>query len=203
MRYPGDAQVYLFGYGGALVDKTKEIPEPPARRALRDTPEPDLVADQDHGLAKRACASDEPLKLLHRPALFSATHPGRYPQGKGVEQHRVPSVCCFEDRVQASARELQQTPTRVTPLAVGFDASQEIRIIRTCESSRDVEHVFAADPERMLFGEGALAAPGATEDQSADSYGASSRSTSRSVCTSRSFSFALRTATRKKPEPSP
>jgi hypothetical protein len=61
----------------------------------------------------------------------------------------------------------------VTPLTVGFDAPQEIRVIRTCEGGCDVEHVFAADPERMLFGEGALAAPGAAEDQSTDPYGAS------------------------------
>jgi hypothetical protein len=91
----------------------------------------------------------------------------------------------------------------VAPLAVDSDAPQEIRVIRTCEGSRDVEHVFAADPERMLFGEDALAAPGATKDQSTNPYGASLRSTSRSVFTSRSFCFALRTATRKKPGPSP
>jgi hypothetical protein len=204
MSYAGDTQIYLFGCGcGALVDQAEEIPERPARGALWDHPEPDFVADQDHGLVKRVCARDEPLELLHRPALFSTVHPSRHPEGEGIKQHRVPLLRRFEDRVQASTREFQQAPARVAPLTVGFDAPQEIRVIRTCEGGRDVEHAFAADAERTLFSEGALAAPGAAEDQSVDPYGTSLRSTSRSVCTSRSFSFALRTATRKKPGPSP
>jgi hypothetical protein len=41
------------------------------------------------------------------------------------------------------------------------------------EGSCDVEYIFVADSERLFFAEGALAAPGAAEDQSTDPYSAS------------------------------
>jgi hypothetical protein len=88
-------------------------------------------------------------------------------------------------------------------LAVVLDAPQEIRIAGRREGGRNVEHVFTAELERALFSEGALAAPGAAEDQGVERYDAPSRSTDRNVPTSRSFSFAPRTATRKNSGPSP
>jgi hypothetical protein len=83
-----------------------------------------------------------------------------------------------------------------------FDALQEIQVVRPPESGRHVKHVFATEPERAFFGEGALTAPGAAEDQSMDRYSASP-SMSRNVSTSHPFSFAPFTATRKNPSPSP
>lgn len=123
MRYAGDAQVYLFcSYRSALINKPKEISEPPACGSLRDHTEPNLVADQDHGFGQGICALDEALELLLRLILFSTAHPGRHPQGKRVEQHCIPSGRHLENRVQASARQLQHAPTGVTSLAMGLNA---------------------------------------------------------------------------------
>ena len=81
-------------------------------------------------------------------------------------------------------------------------ASQKLRVAGVPEGSRYVEYALTAELQREPFGEGALAAPGAAEDQRAYSYGAS-LSTARSASTSRPFSSAPRTAIRKKPGPSP
>lgn len=91
----------------------------------------------------------------------------------------------------------------MAPLAMGFDAPRKLRVVGAREGGRDVEDIPAAELQRALFGEGALAAPGAAENQDMERYGASSKSTSCNVRTSRSFSSFFRTATRKKPDPSP
>src|SRR5919202_938303 len=85
-------------------------------------------------------------------------------------------------------------------------AAHKVLIIGKSECGRHVEHIFAAECERALFGESALAAPDTAEDQGSYSYepplSCASRS-ERNASRSRSFSSFFRTATRKNSGPSP
>ena len=90
----------------------------------------------------------------------------------------------------------------VAPLTMFLYAPQKLLVTGAREGGRDVEDALTTEFQRDPFGKGALAAPGTAKDQSAYSYDASP-STLRSVPTSRPFSSAPRTATRKKPDPSP
>ncbi len=106
------------GCSGALVHKAEKVPETPSLRALRHHPEADLVADQDNGFREPARSSDEPPELLQRPILITSEHPGRDPEGEGIEQHRAVPARSIEDWSQASTGEFQQIPTGAAPLAV-------------------------------------------------------------------------------------
>jgi len=193
----------LGGRGGALVYEAEEVPETPPLRALWHHSETHLVANQDHGFREPAHASNEPPEFLQRSVLLTPEHPGRDPKGEGIQQHRAVPARGIEDRSQAAASELQQIPTGASPLTVCLYAMQEVRVFRVGEGGRDVEDALAAQREGTLFGEGALAAAGAANKESVDRYGAVSPITPRNVSTSRPFAPAPRTATRKKPGPSP
>ena len=137
--------MYLFGGSGrALVHQSEKVPEPPTFGALRYHAESDLIANQDHGFGSHARASHETLELFQDPALIFIEYPRRDPKGEGVEENDGPSVCGFENRIQASASDLQEPPVAMAPLAVGLEAPREIRVVGGRDGGRDVEDVPAA-----------------------------------------------------------
>lgn len=137
--------MHLFGgSSGALVHQTEEVPESSTFGTLGYHAESDLVADQDHGFGSRARMPHETLELVQNPALVFIEHPRRDPKGEGVEENNGPPVCGFEDRIQAPASELQEPPIVMAPLAVGFDASREIRVVGTSNGGSDIEDVPTA-----------------------------------------------------------
>lgn len=73
-------------------------------------------------------------------------------------------ACGFEDRTQAPTPELQEAPAGMSSLTMQLNAPRKLRVVWRGEGGRDIEDIPAARRERELFGEGALAAPGAAED---------------------------------------
>ena len=102
--HPGDAEVDLLGrLGRPLVDQPEQVAESSTRLALRHNPESYLVAHQKERHAEFSCTAQEPIELGERRLV-----PRRDPQGKGVEQDRIPFIRRFQYFVQVT--DLQRAP---------------------------------------------------------------------------------------------
>src|SRR5829696_7687511 len=186
---PGDAEVDLRSSSSSpLVDQPEQVAKPPPRLALRHYPESDLVAHQDKRHAEISGQGQEPVEFGERLLL-----PGRNPEREGIEQDRVPSLRGVKDLVEIA--DLQCTPTARPALPVEHDAPLQVLVP---QGRGHVEDTLASKRGCQPLGESVLPTAGATEDEGANGY-----SSSLIAATSRPFSSALLTATRKYSGPSP
>src|SRR5215204_4636255 len=188
---PGDTEVDLRRSSSSpLVDQPEQVAKPPPRLAPRHYPESDLVAHQDKRHAEISGQGQEPVKFGERLLL-----PGRNPEREGIEQDRVPSLRGVKDLVEIC--DLQCTPTARPALPVEHDAPLQV-LVPLPQGRGHVEDTLASKRGCQPLGESALPTAGATEDEGANGY-----SSSLIAATSRPFSSALLTATRKYSGPSP
>src|SRR5829696_7729412 len=186
-REKGEKRVQLLdpdgNPGDAEVDLLSRLCRP-----LVDQPE--LVAHQKKRHAEIPGQGKEPVEFGERLLL-----PGRNPQREGIEQDRIPSLRGVQDLVEVA--DLQCTPPAGPALPVDHDAPLQV-LVTLHQRRGHVEDTLASERGDQPLGESALPATGATEDEGANGY-----SSSRIAATSRSFSSASLTATRKYSGPSP
>src|SRR5215204_4724789 len=188
---PGDTEVDLRRSSSSpLVDQPEQVAKPPPRLAPRHYPESDLVAHQDKRHAEISGQGQEPVEFGERLLL-----PGRNPEREGIEQDRVPSLRGVKDLVEIA--DLQCTPTARPALPVEHDAPLQV-LVPLHQGRSHVEDTLASKRGCQPLGESALPTAGATEDEGENGY-----SSSLNAATSRPFSSALLTATRKYSGPSP
>src|SRR5919112_3055459 len=189
--YSGDAEVDLISrLCRPLVGQPELVAEPPPRLALGDDPESHLITHQYERHAEIFGPGQKPLELGERRLLSRGD-----PQGEGVEQDRIPLLRSIQDFVEVS--DLQRTPAAGSAGPVEPYAPLQV-FVPTLDSRCHVEDTLASQCGGQSLGECALPAAGAAQDEGANGY-----SSSPIAATSRPFSSALRTATRKYSGPSP
>src|ERR687890_204537 len=189
--YSGDAEVELISrLCRPLVGQPELVAEPPPRLALGDDPESDLITHQYERHAEIFGPGQKPLELGERRLLSRGD-----PQGEGVEQDRIPLLRSIQDFVEVS--DLQRTPAAGSAGPVEPYAPLQV-FVPTLDSRCHVEDTLASQCGGQSLGECALPAAGAAQDEGANGY-----SSSPIAATSRPFSSALLTATRKYSGPSP
>ncbi len=190
--HPGDAEVDLpRRRGGPLVYEPQLVSEGPPRRRFWDYPQPDLIADQHERNLEAIDTGQEAFELGERLVRFTRRHP----QGQRIDKHGIPTLRRVHDVVEVP--DLEGAPFGGPAVPVKSHAPAQVFIISN-DSRCHVKNAVPPDLGGQTLGEGALAAPGAAEDEGVDGYNSSLRAES-----SRSFSASPLTATRKNPAPRP